>query len=74
MPEGQTYLAYRRLPGQNSKKQYETLSPYRVPHNDKNRSEADMNNHSDIQTSSTQGHTISNISNNQEHTGITEKT
>ena len=33
-----------------------------------------MNNHSDMQTSHTQGHAISNIPNNQEHTGIIEKT
>ena len=29
-----------------------------------------MNNHSDMQTSNTQGHTICNVPNNQEHTGI----
>ena len=33
-----------------------------------------MNNHSDTQTSSTHGYTINNTSNNQEHTGIIEKT
>ena len=47
-----------------------------MPNNDKKRrkEETDMNNHSDTQTSNTQGHTIGNIPKNQEHTGITEKT
>ena len=34
----------------------------------------DMNNHSDMQSSSTQGQTISNIPKNQEHAGIIKKT
>ena len=47
-------------------KQYETLSPCNLPNNSKNRSKEEtyMNNHSDTQTSNTQGHTISNMPNN----------
>ena len=46
-----------------------------MQNNDKNRrrEETDMNNHSHMQTSSTQGHTINNIPNNQEHKGIIKK-
>ena len=56
-------------------KQYETLSPYRVPNNDKDRrrKETDMNSHSDMQTSSTQGHALTDILNNWEHIGIIRK-
>ena len=57
-------------------KQYESLSQYNVPKNAKNRrrEETYMNNHSDTQTSNTQGHTISNILSDWEHAGIIEKT
>ena len=33
-----------------------------------------MKNYSDMQTNNTQGHTISNVPNNHEHTGIIEQT
>ena len=56
-------------------KQYETLAPYTVPNYAKNRREETyMNNHSDMQTSNTQGHNISNVQNNWDHTGIIEQT
>ena len=57
-------------------KQCETHSKYNVPNNAKNRRREVpyMNNYNDMQTSNTQGHTISNVSNNQEHTRIVEQT
>ena len=57
-------------------KQYEMPFPYNVPNNAKNgrREETYVNNHSDTQTSITQGHTISNVPNNEEHTGIIKQT
>ena len=55
-------------------KQYEMLSPYNVPNNTTNRrrEETYRNNYSDMQTSNTQGHNISNVPNNGKHTGIIE--
>ena len=46
-------------------KKYETLCPYNVPNNAKNRRrmETYINNHSDMQTRKTQGHTMINVPN-----------